>query len=67
MNHYPEHAKLNTTELAAIQAFFDFLRNEGYVVEHPDKSESKQTLIYRFFEVDEKILEKERLHMLENF
>lgn len=64
MAEYPESEKLASEEMAIVLDFLAFLRDEHYRIEHPEREEHTQKIVYRFFDVDEKKLEKERQEMI---
>lgn len=68
---YPENEKLD--EVASVHTtlmqFTEWLAENGYEVKHYDRqvAESRVSdLVYRFMNVDIKILEKERIQMINN-
>lgn len=73
-SQYPEHDKLDTEKLNAIDEFVDYLKGLGYSICKLDKiglyngtieHANHRNLRAKFFGTSEEALEKERLQMLE--
>ncbi len=70
MKHYPENEKIDKTANGFLQEFVDFLKENKYLLRKEtlgyEKHISFQNIIYEYFGVDPKKIEKERRAMLED-
>lgn len=71
---YPEHNKINTDELKGITSFLEFMEENGLQVVKMEnvtyhtgniQTPNKESLIYKYFGVDQVKLEEEKRQMLE--
>lgn len=70
MTHYPENEKIDTTVNGVLQEFVNFLKENNYLLRKQtlgyEKHISFQNIIYDFFGVDPKKIEKEHRAMLDD-